>query len=48
LKVDGEISREIMSSSGKRGDWEWMEREVDEAEHSIEMHAAYVRKVFEG
>lgn len=47
LVVDAEVSKEIMQS-GKRGDWEWMEREVDEAEHSIEMHAAYVRKVFEG
>ena len=44
LPVDAAVNEELHQT----GEFEWMSRRVDEDEHSIEMHAPYVRKVFEG
>ncbi|PWN28302.1 UPF0103-domain-containing protein [Jaminaea rosea] len=43
LPVDTEVTQELYET----GEFEWMSRRVDEDEHSMEMHAPYVRKVFE-
>ncbi|GAA5898163.1 Mho1p [Sporobolomyces salmoneus] len=42
------LDRETISELSKTGKFEWMDRETDEDEHSLEMHLPYIRKVFEG
>ncbi|GAA5957060.1 hypothetical protein JCM3765_005394 [Sporobolomyces pararoseus] len=42
------LDLETISELNKTGKFEWMDRETDEDEHSIEMHLPYIRKVFEG
>ncbi|GAA6017838.1 hypothetical protein JCM11491_004640 [Sporobolomyces phaffii] len=46
----GELPLDLntISELSKTGKFEWMDRETDEDEHSIEMHLPYIRKVFEG
>lgn len=44
LPVDRATTEELYQT----GQFEWMSTSVDEDEHSMEMHAPYIRKVFEG
>ncbi|GAA5929559.1 Mho1p [Sporobolomyces koalae] len=42
------LDLDTISELSETGKFEWMARETDEDEHSIEMHLPYIRKVFEG
>ncbi|GBG93126.1 hypothetical protein CBR_g59364 [Chara braunii] len=44
IPIDEEVYRELWAT----GQFEEMSRDVDEAEHSMEMHLPYLYKVFEG
>jgi len=46
--IDNAIDREKLKKYKKPGQTNYMKVATDEAEHSIEMHLPYVRKVFEG
>jgi len=47
-EIDSEIDRAQLRKFKKLGQTNYMKLSTDEAEHSIEMHLPYVRKVFEG
>jgi MEMO1 family protein len=48
LPLDRELIESLYDQGKSSGDWEWMERDTDEDEHSIEMQLPYLRKIFQG
>jgi len=40
-----QLDRDTISELHKTGEFDWMSTDVDEAEHSIEMHLPYVYKI---
>lgn len=40
--------REVINELYATGKFEWMDINIDEAEHSMEMHLPYIAKVFKG
>ena len=44
MEIDQQIYSELLAT----GEFDFMDLEADEAEHSIEMHLAYIAKVMEG
>lgn len=39
---------EVIDELRTTGKFEWMDLNIDEAEHSMEMHLPYIAKVFKG
>lgn len=52
LDTDGNIlvivTRLVIKEIHSTGQFEWMKKSVDEAEHSIEMQLPYIEKMMEG
>lgn len=42
------MARLAINELKETGNFEWMSLSQDEAEHSIEMHLPYIRKIFAG